>query len=106
LGEKLVLELDRTPDILSEVGQKKGDRFLVGFAAETENLIEYAKRKLETKNCDMVVANLVSAAGTGFESDDNEVTLVLRSGTALPIAKASKTEIARRILDEIVRIRK
>jgi phosphopantothenoylcysteine decarboxylase/phosphopantothenate--cysteine ligase len=106
LGEKLVLELDRTPDILSEVGQKKGDRFLVGFAAETENLIDYAKRKLETKKCDMVVANLVSVNGTGFESDDNEVTLVLRSGTALPIARASKTEIARRILDEVVRIRK
>lgn len=105
-GERLTLELDRTPDILAEVGQKKGDRFLVGFAAETENLVDYAKGKLETKNCDMVVANLVSANGTGFESDDNEVTLVLRSGTALPVAKAPKTEIARRILDEIVRIRR
>jgi phosphopantothenoylcysteine decarboxylase/phosphopantothenate--cysteine ligase len=105
-GELLTLELERTPDILAEVGAKKGNRILVGFAAETENLIDYAKRKLETKNCDMVVANLVSANGTGFESDDNEVTLVMRSGTALPIAKASKTEIARRILDEIVRIRK
>jgi len=92
--------------ILAELGEKKSNRILVGFAAETENLIDYAKRKLESKNCDMVVANLVSMNGTGFESDDNEVTLVMRSGTALPIAKASKTEVARRILDEIVRLRK
>lgn len=103
-GERLTLELDRTPDILAEVGAKKGNRILVGFAAETENLIDYAKRKLETKNCDMVVANLVTANGTGFESDDNEVTLVMRSGTALPIAKAPKTEIASRILDEVLKM--
>jgi phosphopantothenoylcysteine decarboxylase/phosphopantothenate--cysteine ligase len=105
-GETMTLELNRTPDILAELGEKKGNRILVGFAAETENLIDYAKRKLESKNCDMVVANLVSMNGTGFESDDNEVTLVMRSGTALPIARASKTEVARRILDEIVRLRK
>jgi phosphopantothenoylcysteine decarboxylase / phosphopantothenate---cysteine ligase len=105
-GETMTLKFERTPDILAEVGRKKGDRILVGFAAETENLIDYAKGKLETKNCDMVVANLVSVNGSGFESDDNEVTLVLRSGTALPIAKAPKSEIASRILDEIVRIRK
>ncbi|MEO8028285.1 MAG: bifunctional phosphopantothenoylcysteine decarboxylase/phosphopantothenate--cysteine ligase CoaBC, partial [Bryobacteraceae bacterium] len=57
---RLSLELDPTPDILSEVGQKKGDRLLIGFAAETENLADEARRKLKTKNCDMVVANLVS----------------------------------------------
>ena len=60
---RLSLELDPTPDILAEVGRKKGDRLLIGFAAETENLIEEARRKLESKNCDMVVANLVSNAG-------------------------------------------
>jgi phosphopantothenoylcysteine decarboxylase/phosphopantothenate--cysteine ligase len=72
---RLSLELDPTPDILAEVGRKKGDRLLVGFAAETEDLIEEARRKLSSKNCDMVVANLVAQAGIGFESDENEVTL-------------------------------
>lgn len=99
------LDLDPTPDILAECGRKKGDRVLVGFAAETEKLIDYARRKLETKNCDMVVANLVSKAGTGFEADDNEVTLVLPAGENVPVAKASKTVIAHRILDEIVKLR-
>ena len=61
------LDLDPTPDILAELGRKKGDRLLIGFAAETENLIESARRKLESKNCDMVVANLVGQEGTGFE---------------------------------------
>ena len=80
----LSLELDPTPDILAELGRKKGDRLLIGFAAETENLIEEARRKLETKNCDMVVANLVGSDGTGFESDENEVLLVLRTGETIP----------------------
>ena len=74
------LELDPTPDILAELGQKKGDRLLIGFAAETENLVEEARRKLESKNCDMVVANLVGQEGTGFESDENEVILVPAHG--------------------------
>ena len=64
---RLSLELDPTPDILAEVGQKKGDRLLIGFAAETQNLIEEARRKLKTKNCDMVVGNLVSRDDIGFE---------------------------------------
>ena len=59
-GQPMTLDLEPTADILAECGQKKGNRFLVGFAAETENLIDYARRKLEKKNCDMVVANLVS----------------------------------------------
>lgn len=105
-GARVTLDLEPTPDILAETGARKGDRFLVGFAAETENLIEYARRKLESKNCDMVVANLVAREGTGFEADDNEVTLVLRSGEDVPVRKAPKTEVARRILDEIVRLRK
>lgn len=105
-GARITLDLDPTPDILAECGKKKGDRFLVGFAAETENLIAYARRKLESKNCDMVVANLVAREGTGFEANDNEVTLVLRSGDNVAVPKAAKTQIARRILDEIVRLRK
>ena len=68
------LELDPTPDILAELGRKKGDRLLIGFAAETENLTQEARRKLEAKNCDMVVGNLVGQDETAFESDQNEVT--------------------------------
>ena len=102
---RLSLELDPTPDILAEAGRKKGDRLLVGFAAETENLIEEARRKLHSKNCDMVVANLVSQPGIGFESDENEVTLVLRTGETIPVPRASKATIAQRILDEMLKLR-
>jgi phosphopantothenoylcysteine decarboxylase / phosphopantothenate---cysteine ligase len=102
---RLSLELDPTPDILAEAGRKKGDRLLVGFAAETGNLIEEARRKLQSKNCDMVVANLVSQAGIGFESDENEVTLVLRTGETIPVERASKAAIAHRILDEMMALR-
>jgi phosphopantothenoylcysteine decarboxylase/phosphopantothenate--cysteine ligase len=102
---RLSLELDPTPDILAEAGRKKGDRLLVGFAAETENLVEEARRKLETKNCDMVVANLVSQQGIGFESDENEVTLVLRTGETIPVQRASKSSISHRIFDEMIKLR-
>jgi phosphopantothenoylcysteine decarboxylase / phosphopantothenate---cysteine ligase len=102
---RLSLELDPTPDILAEVGQKKGDRLLIGFAAETQNLIEEARRKLQTKNCDMVVGNLVSRDDIGFASDDNEVVLVLRTGEAVPVPRASKSKIADAILDQALRLR-
>ena len=102
---RLSLELDPTPDILAEVGRKKGDRLLIGFAAETQNLIAEARRKLESKNCDMIVANLVGAPDVGFESEDNEVTLVLRTGETLPLARASKREVAGRIFDQVLKLR-
>jgi phosphopantothenoylcysteine decarboxylase/phosphopantothenate--cysteine ligase len=102
---RLSLELDPTPDILSELGRKKGDRLLIGFAAETERLEEEGRRKLESKNCDMIVANKVGAPGTGFESDDNEVLLLLRSGETVAIARAPKREIADRILDQVPSLR-
>ena len=102
---RLSLELDPTPDILAELGQKKGDRLLIGFAAETENLVEEATRKLKTKHCDMVVANLVGQDGTGFESDRNEVVLVLRTGDVVPVPRAPKREIADRIFDQILKLR-
>ncbi len=100
---RVSLELDPTPDILAELGRNKGDKLLIGFAAETQNLIAEARRKLQTKNCDMVVANLVGGSETGFETDQNEVTLVTAGGTqALP--KASKREIADQIYDHILRL--
>ncbi len=102
---RLSLELDPTPDILAEVGQKKGDRLLIGFAAETENLIGEARRKMISKQCDMVVANLVNKAGLGFESDQNEVEMVLRSGKTVHAGPAPKSEIAERILDQIAVLR-
>jgi phosphopantothenoylcysteine decarboxylase/phosphopantothenate--cysteine ligase len=102
---RLSLDLEPTPDILAEVGTKKGDRLLIGFAAETDNLVEEARRKLRSKNCDMVVANLVSQPGTGFESDENEVVLVTSTGQTIPVRRASKRSIAGRILDEALRLR-
>jgi phosphopantothenoylcysteine decarboxylase/phosphopantothenate--cysteine ligase len=102
---RMSLDLDPTPDILAELGQKKGDRLLIGFAAETENLIESARHKLESKNCDMVVANLVNQQATGFESDDNEVVLVLRTGETIPLSRAPKRAIADRIFDQVLKLR-
>jgi len=102
---RLSLELEPTPDILAEVGQKKGDRLLIGFAAETENLVAEARRKLESKNCDMVVANLVGPEETGFGADENEVTLVLRTGEVVRLPRASKLELASAIFDHAVKLR-
>jgi phosphopantothenoylcysteine decarboxylase/phosphopantothenate--cysteine ligase len=102
---RVSLELDPTPDILADVGRIKGDRILIGFAAETQNLVDEARRKLASKNCDMVVANLVSQEGIGFESDQNEVTLVLRGGQTIPLARTEKREIADRILDQAPKLR-
>jgi len=102
---RMSLELDPTPDILAQLGQKKGDRLLIGFAAETENLTASARAKLESKNCDMVVANLVGQEGTGFESEDNEAILVLRTGETIPLGRAPKREIAGRIFDQVLKLR-
>jgi phosphopantothenoylcysteine decarboxylase / phosphopantothenate---cysteine ligase len=101
---RLSLELDPTPDILAELGRKKGHRLLVGFAAETENLQQEARRKLEAKNCDMVVGNLVGEE-LAFEAEDNQVLLALRTGEMIPIARASKREIADRIFDQVLKLR-
>ncbi|MGJ5819629.1 bifunctional phosphopantothenoylcysteine decarboxylase/phosphopantothenate--cysteine ligase CoaBC [Paludibaculum fermentans] len=102
---RLSLELDPTLDILAEVGRRKQDRLLIGFAAETENMVAEARRKMQTKNCDMVVANNVSADGVGFESDQNEVVLVLSTGEIQPLPRASKRALADQILDQILKLR-
>jgi phosphopantothenoylcysteine decarboxylase/phosphopantothenate--cysteine ligase len=102
---KVSIDLDPTPDILAECGRRKEDRILIGFAAETQNMVEEAKRKMTTKNCDMVVGNLVSQEGIGFESDSNEVTLVTRAGDIVKIQKAPKREIADRIFDQLPKLR-
>lgn len=102
---RLPLELDPTPDILAEVGRMKGERMLIGFAAETDHLVDEARRKMLTKNCDMVVANLVGQEGTGFEADLNAVTILTRADETIHAGPAEKSEIAERILDQILRLR-
>lgn len=102
---RLSIELDPTPDILAELGQKKGDRLLIGFAAETENLRQETRRKLASKNCDMVVGNLIGQEGAGFESDTNEVVLALSTGETIALPEASKREVADRIFDQALKLR-
>jgi len=102
---RLSLELDPTPDILAEIGQQKGDRLLIGFAAETENLISEARRKMMAKQCDMLVANLVNRDGLGFESDLNEVDILTRSGRTVHAGPGAKKEIAEKILDQVAMLR-
>ncbi len=105
MAMRMSIELSPTPDILAELGRIKGDQLLIGFAAETENLTVEARRKLETKNADMIVGNLVNREGTGFESDQNEVILVTRSFEPVQLPKASKRELAGGILDHALKLR-
>jgi phosphopantothenoylcysteine decarboxylase / phosphopantothenate---cysteine ligase len=95
------IELERTKDILLELGKRKKNQVLVGFAAETENVEEYARKKLTAKNADMIVANNVKAEGAGFGTDTNIVTLFKRSGSVLDLPLMSKSEVAKRIIGEI-----
>src|ERR1035437_8084121 len=104
-ADRMALELDPTLDIIADLGRNKGERLLIGFAAETENLIGEARRKLESKNCDMVVANLVSQVGIGFDSNENEVVLVTRTSDPIQVSRAPKKAIAARILDETMKLR-
>jgi phosphopantothenoylcysteine decarboxylase/phosphopantothenate--cysteine ligase len=101
-GAALTLTLDEGPDILRELGADRRERLLVGFAAETEALLESARSKLERKNLDYIVANDVSRPGIGIDADDNEVTLLARDGTTTRLQQASKVEIAESILDRIL----
>jgi phosphopantothenoylcysteine decarboxylase/phosphopantothenate--cysteine ligase len=102
---RLSLELDPTPDILAEVGRNKGDRLLIGFAAETQNLVQEARRKMLEKNCDMLVANLVNQDGIGFDADRNEVEIITQSGQTVHAGPTGKRDIAERILDQVALLR-
>ena len=104
-AEPLTLKLQPNPDILATLAKDKGDRVVVGFAAETENLAENARHKLALKNADLIVANDVTADGAGFDADTNIVTLFSRDSRELPLASMNKTDVAHRILDEVLRIR-
>jgi phosphopantothenoylcysteine decarboxylase/phosphopantothenate--cysteine ligase len=99
--EQMVLEMEATPDILREISGKGGKRVLVGFAAETDNVTEEAKKKLLAKNLDLIVANDITVPGAGFESDTNQVEMITRSGRRIPVPLLPKDEVAERILDQV-----
>src|SRR5438132_8632142 len=101
----LTISLEPTTDILAEVARNKGQKIVVGFAAETDHVAENARKKLSVKNADLIVANDVTAEGAGFDHDTNVVTLFSRDGRDLALPKMSKSEVAQRILDEVVRLR-
>lgn len=98
----LVLELDKAPDILKTIGERKTKQFVVGFAAETQDLIKHAQSKLERKNLDMIVANNVLTEGAGMGSDTNVVTLLTRAGEEVALDKLSKRAVADKILDAVL----
>ncbi len=104
-NESTTIPLEPTPDILASVARNKGQRFIVGFAAETDHVAENARQKLAAKNADLMVANDVTAEGSGFDHDTNVVTLFARDGRDLALPRMSKSEVAQRILDEVVRLR-
>lgn len=94
------MELERTTDILFELGRNKKEQILIGFAAETDHVAEYAQKKLLRKNADMIVANNVKTAGAGFGTDTNIVTLFKRDGSTTELPLQSKNEVAITILNE------
>ena len=100
------LELERTRDILGEIGRKKGDRILIGFAAETENLIGNASKKLMEKNLDFIVVNDVTKPGAGFGLDTNQVKILYPSGEVKDLPLMSKEEVSEFVLDDVVKLLK
>jgi phosphopantothenoylcysteine decarboxylase/phosphopantothenate--cysteine ligase len=98
------LELEPTPDILAEIGGKKGDRILIGFAAETNDVLANARKKLENKSLDAIVLNDVSQPGIGFDSERNAVTILTHSG-AEAVPETSKWEVAHRVLDAVLKLK-
>lgn len=95
------LELERTKDILFELGQKKTRQILVGFAAETEQVEEYAKGKLQKKNADMIVANNVKTKGAGFGAETNIVTIFKKDGSSFELPMMTKQMVAQKILEQV-----
>jgi phosphopantothenoylcysteine decarboxylase/phosphopantothenate--cysteine ligase len=102
----LALKLVKNPDILAEIAANKGARLMVGFAAETGDLLANADKKLLEKNLDMIVANDVSAVGAGFNVETNIVKLLFRSGRVEELPLMEKIEVADVILDRLVELRR
>lgn len=105
-SETLTLPLERNPDIAETVGARKTDQVLVCFAAETNDLLENAKKKLIRKNCDLIVANDILVEGAGFEVDTNIVTLLDREGSCEQLPRSSKRAVADAILTRVISIQK
>ena len=101
-SENLTLEFVKNPDIAMTLGMSKGDKKLVIFSAETENLIENATAKLKKKNADLVVANDVTVEGAGFNVDTNVATLIDKDGNRFESGKVSKSALADIILDKVI----
>jgi phosphopantothenoylcysteine decarboxylase/phosphopantothenate--cysteine ligase len=104
-GGSLTLELEASPDILAETVRNKKSQLVVGFAAETENVLENARKKLLSKSLDAIVVNDVSAEGIGFDSDRNAVT-ILTSDEVLDVPETTKWEVAQRVLDAVIKLKK
>jgi phosphopantothenoylcysteine decarboxylase/phosphopantothenate--cysteine ligase len=103
--ERLSIEFEPTADILADISRRKGERLVIGFAAETENVAEHARRKLKDKAADLIVANDVTAPGAGFDHDTNVVTIFRSDGREQSLPKLTKIQVAHRILDEVVQLR-
>jgi phosphopantothenoylcysteine decarboxylase/phosphopantothenate--cysteine ligase len=101
----MTLELEPTTDILAEVARRRASQVVVGFAAETENVLENARRKLTSKSLDAIVVNDVSRESIGFDSDRNAVTIISQ-GEVVEVPETSKWEVAQRVLDQVVKLRK
>lgn len=102
--ESLNIKLVRNPDILKYYGNKKKDQIMIGFAAETDNIREYAKKKLKSKNLDFIVANDVTKEGAGFKSDTNIITIIDKEENLKTYEKMNKSEVSKIILDKVVEI--
>lgn len=96
------LELVKNPDILAEVSKKKSRQIVVGFCAESDNLIDNAKKKIAKKGCDYLIANDISRKDIGFNSENNEVSILDKDGNIKNLSKASKRSISRQILEYII----
>lgn len=104
--DSLTLELKKTPDILSEVSKRrKSGQLVIGFAAETNDVVTYAKIKMGKKDLDMVIANDITKAGAGFNTDTNIATILTKTGGEIELPLMSKLEMADKILDELLKLR-
>jgi phosphopantothenoylcysteine decarboxylase/phosphopantothenate--cysteine ligase len=99
----MTLELEPTADILAELARQKTSQIIVGFAAETENVLENARKKLASKSLDAIVVNDVSREGVGFDSDRNAVTIISHE-EVVEVPETSKWEVAQRVLDQVVKL--
>jgi phosphopantothenoylcysteine decarboxylase/phosphopantothenate--cysteine ligase len=100
----MALELEPTADILAEIGARKGSRIVIGFAAETTDVLANARKKLESKSLDAIVLNDVSQPGIGFDSERNAVTILTHAGSEA-VPETSKWEVAHRVLDAVVKLK-